>query len=205
MDRENLVNNLISGVYTNSDKYMARFTENWQEYYANLPLIYNVNEGKINENMERLRHKFIESGKRYWLFMDDDIIFNNNQVIEIALKTMQENDLALCSVYQTTDKTIFNNFDITDLSFENITSLLSTHSCRNSFLPILSTIFLRSVGIVSIIQFGLGSIYPPFLRETIDSPFANAFILGLLLTCLINFVCNDFDIPGISIPILFHK
>ena len=121
MDRENLVNNLISGVYTNSDKYMARFTENWQEYYANLPLIYNVKEGKINENMERLRHKFIESGKRYWLFMDDDIIFNNNQVIEIALKTMQENDLALCSVYQTTDKTIFNNFDITDLSFENIT------------------------------------------------------------------------------------
>ena len=71
--------------------------------------------------MEKLRHRFIETGKRYWLFMDDDILFNNNQVIEIALKTMQENDLALSSVYETGDKTIFNNFDSTNLSFENIT------------------------------------------------------------------------------------
>ena len=120
MDRENIVNKLVAGVYTNSDKYMARFTENWQEYYENLPLIYNVSDGKINENMERLRHKFIESGKRYWLFMDDDILFNNNQVIEIALSYMIEKDLALCSVYETGDKKIWKKFDYTELSGELI-------------------------------------------------------------------------------------
>ena len=121
MEREYLINNLIAGVYTNSDKYMARFTKNWQENYGNLPLIYDVQEGKINENMERLRHRFIESGKRYWLFLDHDILFYDNQVIETALKTMQENDLALCSVYQTTDKSLFNKLDTRNLSFVHIT------------------------------------------------------------------------------------
>ena len=45
--------------------------------------------------MEKLRHDFIQSGKRYWLFMDDDILFTRNDVIETALKHMQENDLSL--------------------------------------------------------------------------------------------------------------
>ena len=121
MERQYLINNLIAGVYTNSDKYMARFTKNWQENYDNLPLIYDVQEGKINENMEKLRHRFIETGKRYWLFMDEDILFNDNHVIETALKTMQENDLALCSVYETEDKNIWKNLDFSELNFAHIT------------------------------------------------------------------------------------
>jgi len=121
MEREYLINNLMAGVYTNSDKYMASFTKNWQEFYVDVPLIYDVQEGKINENMERLRHRFIASEKRYWLFMDEDIIFNNNQVIETALKTMQENDLALCSVYETNDKKIWKKFDVGNLSYTPIT------------------------------------------------------------------------------------
>ena len=33
MERSYLENNLISGVYTNKDKYLKRFTENWNKYY----------------------------------------------------------------------------------------------------------------------------------------------------------------------------
>ena len=63
MDRNFIINNLTAGVYTNNDKYFKKFIENWQEYYGNVELIYNIQKGKINENMERLRHKFISSGK----------------------------------------------------------------------------------------------------------------------------------------------
>ena len=78
MDRSFIENNLVAGVYTHRDKYFKQFTDNWQSHYINVELIYNIQEGKINENMEKLRHKFIETGKRYWLFMDEDILFLNS-------------------------------------------------------------------------------------------------------------------------------
>mgnify|MGYP003143136189 CR=1 FL=1 len=81
MKRDYIENNLVAGVYTHHDKYFKKFTDNWSENYVNVQLIYNIQKGKINENMERLRHKFIETGKRYWLFLDEDILFPNNQVI----------------------------------------------------------------------------------------------------------------------------
>ena len=120
MEREYLINNLVAGVYTHRDKYMPRFTANWQNYYPNLPLIYDVQDEKINVNMERLRHRFIESGKRYWLFMDDDILFTQDQVIEIALKSMQKNDLALCSTYQIFSKLALKKKIITKLKYQDV-------------------------------------------------------------------------------------
>ena len=121
MDRDFIVENLIAGVYTHRDTYFKQFTENWQEYYANVNLIYNISEGKINENMEKLRHKFIDIKKRYWLFMDEDILFTQNDVIETALECMIKNDLNLVSVYQSTDMNIVPNFDCTKLEFNYLT------------------------------------------------------------------------------------
>ena len=121
MDRSYLENNLVAGVYTHHDKYFKKFTENFTENYVNVELIYNIKKGKINENMERLRHKFIETGKRYWLFMDEDILLPNNQVIEIAMKYMQENDLDLITTYQTTDYELAHKVDPSNLTFEYIT------------------------------------------------------------------------------------
>lgn len=120
MDRSFIENNLVAGVYTNKDKYFKQFTENWDEYYGNIELIFQVNEGKINENMERLRHKFIESGKRYWLFMDDDILFTSNDVIETCLKHMKENDVQLITTYQSTNYDLVKKADPSNLTFEYI-------------------------------------------------------------------------------------
>ena len=121
MDREFIVNNLIAGVYTHNDKYFKKFTDNWTENYVNVELIYNIKIDKFNQNMERLRHKFLQSNKRYWLFMDDDILFPNNQVIEVAMENMKRNDLALCTVYQTTDYELAHKVNPSNLSFEFIT------------------------------------------------------------------------------------
>ena len=121
MDRYFIVNNLVAGVYTHNDKYFKKFTDNWQENYQNVELIYNIQKGKINENMERLRHKFIETGKRYWLFMDEDILMPNNQVIESAMETMRINNLDLVTTYQSTDYELAKNINLSSLSFEFIT------------------------------------------------------------------------------------
>ena len=121
MDRSFIENNLIAGVYTHNDKYFKKFTENWQTFYTDVPLIYNIQKGKINENMEKLRHKFIESGKRYWLFMDEDILFTRNDVIEICLDYMKKKDVDLITTYQTTDYELANKLDPSGLTFEYIT------------------------------------------------------------------------------------
>ena len=127
MDRNFIVNNLIGGVYTHRDKYFKQFTDNWQYHYANVELIYNIEKGKINENMEKLRHKFMDSDKRYWLFMDEDILFTRNDVIEIALDCMIKNDLNLVGVYQITDKNLASilgyNLQDDNLKFNHLTWL----------------------------------------------------------------------------------
>ena len=51
MDRSYLEDNLVAGVYTHHDKYFKKFTDNWTKNYVNVELIYNVDRGKINENM----------------------------------------------------------------------------------------------------------------------------------------------------------
>ena len=120
MDRSFIENNLVAGVYTHRDKYFKQFTDNWQSHYIDVELIYNIQEGKINENMEKLRHKFIASGKRYWLFMDEDILFTRNDVIEIALQTMIDNDLHLVTTYQSTNYDLVKQADPSNLTFEYI-------------------------------------------------------------------------------------
>tara|TARA_R100000664_G_C2757172_1_gene145286 strand:+ start:1419 stop:2246 length:828 start_codon:yes stop_codon:yes gene_type:complete len=121
MDRDFIVNNLVAGVYTHRDKYFKQFTDNWQNHYANVELIYQVEEGKINENMELLRHKFMDKDKRYWLFMDEDILFTRNDVIEKALDCMIKNDLDLVSVYQITDQELANKLGTDNLKFTHLT------------------------------------------------------------------------------------
>ena len=120
MDRSYLEQNLVAGVYTHHDKYFKKFTENWSENYVNVELIYNVHKGKINQNMERLRHNFIASGKRYWLFMDEDILFTKNDVIEIALQHLIDNDLHLITTYQSNNFDLAKKVDPSNLTFEYI-------------------------------------------------------------------------------------
>ena len=135
MDRSYLEDNLVAGVYTHHDKYFKKFTDNWTKNYVNVELIYNVDRGKINENMEKLRHKFIANGKRFWLFMDEDILFPNNQVIEIALDHMLTHNLDLITTYQTTDYDLAFKTKPSNLTFEYTTwsagyfMLVDSHKC----------------------------------------------------------------------------
>ena len=47
MDRSFIENNLVAGVYTHNDKYFKQFTENWQTFYTDVQLIYNIQKVDI--------------------------------------------------------------------------------------------------------------------------------------------------------------
>ena len=48
-----------------------------------------------------LREAFLESGKRYWVFMDDDIVVLNSDIIKNALETLVNDKYGLVGVYST--------------------------------------------------------------------------------------------------------
>lgn len=99
----NLKNNVVVGVYTNKEKYLRRFVENFNALYPDVELIYNVYDAPISNNMEILRRDFKKTGKRYWLFLDDDILFCSADTIKKALSYLKKPDYALTTTYQITD------------------------------------------------------------------------------------------------------
>jgi hypothetical protein len=53
--------------------------------------------------MEALRQKFIASGKRYWIFLDDDIVFLENNTIDLALELLVSQKFGMVGIYSTYD------------------------------------------------------------------------------------------------------
>ena len=48
----NIKDNVVVGVYTNKEKYLRRFVENFNALYPDVELIYNVYDAPISNNME---------------------------------------------------------------------------------------------------------------------------------------------------------
>ena len=85
MNTQFIKDNVVVGVYTNKEKYLTRFVKNFNTLYPDVELIYNVYDANINSNMEILRRDFAKTNKRYWLFLDDDILFCDKNTIGVAL------------------------------------------------------------------------------------------------------------------------
>ena len=103
-----ITKNLVVGVYTNKDKYLNRFVESFNRLYPEVDLIYNVYDAPISNNMEILRRDFKKTGKRYWVFLDHDILFCHDDTLKIALKSLIDNKCALTTTYQITDFNLKN-------------------------------------------------------------------------------------------------
>ena len=115
-----ITKNLVVGVYTNKDKYLNRFVESFNRLYPEVELIYNVYDAPISNNMEILRRDFKKTGKRYWVFLDDDILFCHDDTLKIALKSLIDNKCALTTTYQITDFNLKNLIKNKDLEFRQI-------------------------------------------------------------------------------------
>ena len=120
MNTQFIKDNVVVGVYTNKEKYLTRFVKNFNTLYPDVELIYNVYDANINSNMEILRRDFAKTNKRYWLFLDDDILFCDKNTIGVALESLIENECALTTTYQITDLKLAQKINPSNLQFRNI-------------------------------------------------------------------------------------
>jgi hypothetical protein len=92
------------GVFTHRTTYLPILWASTQKYFPQVQFITRINRGMINQNMSLLREDFIKSGKRYWIYLDDDIQFLNSNIIKNALETLVGEKYACVSVYSTFEK-----------------------------------------------------------------------------------------------------
>jgi SAM-dependent methyltransferase len=91
------------GTFTNRTTYLPALLSSCQKHLPHLPLQLVMADAQINVNMEALRQRFMASGKRYWVFLDDDIQFLNGSIVHDAIFDLVQNKWAACGVYSTFD------------------------------------------------------------------------------------------------------
>ena len=114
------------GTFSNKITYIKNLWKSCQKFIPHVQFITRINRGPINMGMELLRQDFIKSGKRFWIFMDDDIQILNSDIIKNALETLINEKYGIVGVYST-----FNPNSITEPY--NIKEL--TTRIYNGFIP----------------------------------------------------------------------
>ena len=87
------------GTFTHRCDYLPALWQSAAQHLPQVDFITVLRTGTIRENMARLRNEFLASGKRYWVFLDDDIQFLNAEIIEHALEVMQGEGYAAMHAY----------------------------------------------------------------------------------------------------------
>lgn len=98
-----LENDVVVGTFTHRVDYLPNLLKSVKECIPNVPFIVQIADLPINRNFEELRRKFKETGKRFWLFLDDDIEFVDPETINKALKTLVNGKYAMVGVYSSFD------------------------------------------------------------------------------------------------------
>jgi SAM-dependent methyltransferase len=104
-----LEKDLVMGTFTHRETYLPNLCASIRNNLPNILFIPHLDNLPINKNFNALREKFIRTGKRFWLFLDDDIQFLFPNTIEVALKTLISNKYALVGVYSTFIPDLFFN------------------------------------------------------------------------------------------------
>jgi len=104
LDVSALETDIAIGTFTNTTKYLNSLWTSANLYIPHIPFITRIAGGSIAENMALLRESFIESGKRYWAFLDHDIQFLSRDTIKNALSVLISNKCGAVTVYQKKSK-----------------------------------------------------------------------------------------------------
>jgi hypothetical protein len=92
---------LIAGTFTHRTKYLPWLLDSWRDYCSDVPFIVQIAQQPILENFMALRETFIKSGKRFWLFLDDDIEFVSRETLSVALTTLLQTNAGMVGCYST--------------------------------------------------------------------------------------------------------
>jgi len=93
----------VIGTFTHRCDYVHALWQSANRWLPQIPFATVIRAGTIRENMARLREVFQASGRRYWLFLDDDIQFLNGEIIERALQTLVNGGYAAVHAYSSFD------------------------------------------------------------------------------------------------------
>jgi predicted SAM-dependent methyltransferase len=94
---------VVMGTFTNRTTYLPALLASCQRHLPHIPFEIVMQDKPINANMTALRERFMASGKRYWIFLDDDIQFLNGSVVHDAVFDLVQNKWAAAGVYSTFD------------------------------------------------------------------------------------------------------
>lgn len=114
-----LSDDCIIGTFTHRLDYLPRLQESAYRCFPHVPFVAVIRQDKINRNMEALRQVFLRSGRRYWVFLDDDIVFLSPDTLEVALRTMIRHQLGICGVYSSFNPEVLERpYDVSRLREE---------------------------------------------------------------------------------------
>ena len=89
----------VMGVFTHRTTYLPALLDSVRRHLPQISFQVKIQDKPINANMEALRQDFLATGKRYWLFLDDDIQFLNGSIVHDAIFDMVKHGWACASVY----------------------------------------------------------------------------------------------------------
>lgn len=94
-----LEQDVVMGTFTHRTTYLPGLLDSVKRFCPEIPFIVHIADATISDNFEALRKKFLATGKRFWLFLDDDIEFVEPGTVEKAIARMIAGHYAMTGVY----------------------------------------------------------------------------------------------------------
>lgn len=98
----------IIGTFTHRTQYLPALWASASRWLPQVQFATRINRGPINEGMNLLRRDFQRSGKRFWIFMDDDIQFLDDTIVEHTIQTMLKHGHAAVHAYSTFNQSVLD-------------------------------------------------------------------------------------------------
>jgi hypothetical protein len=112
-------NDVAIGTFTNKTTCIVDLWKSALQYLPKVQFVTRFNDGPINTGMFLLREDFIKTGKRFWVFLDDDIQFLNSEIVRNAISVLLRTKSGAVSVYSTFSKdALSENYNSTNPTLE---------------------------------------------------------------------------------------
>lgn len=89
----------VMGTFTHRTDYLPGLWASAAKHLPGVEFSTRIQHRSINEGMALLRRNFIASGKRYWVFLDDDIQFLAPGIVDRAIRHLIAGGYSAMSVY----------------------------------------------------------------------------------------------------------
>jgi hypothetical protein len=107
---------VIAGTFTHRSDYVLDLARSFYRLFPDVPFVVQMAPLPVYRNMLKLREIFASSGKRFWLFLDDDVQFVYPDTLDVAVKSMIRNGWSVCAAYSSHSEEVLTNPHYIDFS-----------------------------------------------------------------------------------------